>query len=210
MLKFKTIDKLIKENNLKGEMHKNVVKFIDNMDKSNIGKHGNENLKALSGIKKNYEKNNKCDHEYDNDRNGPNINLKYFKKNYDTDEEKMHIIKKIKIKKKTELCKNWEIYHDCFFKDECSFAHGIEELKLDSNLSGSKNRLCTSFQEKGYCLFGKRCNYRHVIKEKRYFTYQYLLKNNCNQMINEINKKQGNETLLKIYKKILYKNKVIM
>ena len=56
MLKFKTIDKLIKENNLKGEMHKNVVKFIDNMDKSNIGKHGNENLKALSGINKNYKK----------------------------------------------------------------------------------------------------------------------------------------------------------
>ena len=33
-------------------MHKNAVKFIDNMDKSNIGKHGNENSKALSGIKK--------------------------------------------------------------------------------------------------------------------------------------------------------------
>ena len=33
--------------------------------------------------KKNCEKNNKCDHEYDNDRNGQNINLKYFKKNYD-------------------------------------------------------------------------------------------------------------------------------
>ena len=83
MLKFKTIDKLIKENNLKGEMHKNAVKFIDNIDKSNIGKHGNENSKALSGIKKNCEKNNKCDHEYYNDRNGQNINLKYFKKNYD-------------------------------------------------------------------------------------------------------------------------------
>ena len=70
--------------------------------------------------------------------------------------------------------------------------------------------MCTSFQEKGYCHFGNRCNYRHVIKEKRYFTYQYLLEHNCNQIINEINKKQGNETLLKIYKKILYKNKVVM
>ena len=74
-------------------MNKNRVKFIDNMDKSNIGKYGNENLKALSGINKNYEKNNKCDYEYDNNRNGPNINLKYFKKNYDTDEEKMKINK---------------------------------------------------------------------------------------------------------------------
>ena len=75
-------------------MNKNRVKFIDNMDKSNIRKYGNENLKALSGINKNYEKNNKCDYEYDNNRNGPNINLKYFKKNM------ILMKKKLKLRKK--------------------------------------------------------------------------------------------------------------
>ena len=141
---------------------------------------------------------------------GPNINLKYFKKTYDTDEEKSYITQKIRTKKKTELCKNWEIYHDCYFKNECSFAHGMEELRLDNHISGSKNKLCKTFQEKGYCIFGKRCNFRHVIKEKRIFTYQYIIQNTCNQMMMEINKKNNNETVLKIYKKILFKNKVIM
>ena len=71
-------------------------------------------------------------------KEGPNINLKCFKKTYDTDEEKIYITKKIRTKKKTELCKNWEFFHDCFFKNECSFAHGMEELRFDSHISGSK------------------------------------------------------------------------
>jgi hypothetical protein len=43
---------------------------------------------------------------------------------------------KNKDEKKTELCKNWAIYHDCYFKDECSFAHGMDELRLDNHISG--------------------------------------------------------------------------
>ena len=85
----------------------------------------------------------------------PNINLKYFKKKYVTDEEKHFITKKIRSKKKTELCKNWEIYHDCYFKNECSYAHGLDELRTDTPVSGSKNRLCKSFQEKGFCYLAK-------------------------------------------------------
>ena len=142
---------------------------------------------------------------------GPNINLKYFKKKYDTEEEKHFITKKIRNKKKTELCKNWEIYHDCYFKNECSFAHGLDELRTDTPLSGSKNRLCKSFQEKGVCLFGKRCNYRHVIKEKRLFNYEFILKYNCNEMFNEINKNENKEcSILKIYKRILLNRRIVM
>ena len=142
---------------------------------------------------------------------GPNINLKYFKKKYDTEEEKHFITKKIRTKKKTELCKNWEIYHDCYFKNECSFAHGIDELRTDTPVSGSKNRLCKSFQEKGFCLFGKRCNYRHVIKEKRLFTYQFILEKTSDELKKEILKKENSEiSILKLYKKILLKRKVIM
>jgi hypothetical protein len=141
---------------------------------------------------------------------GPNINLKYFKKTYDTEEEKNFITKKIRTKKKTELCKNWEIYHDCYFKNECSFAHGLDELRKDIPLS-SKNRLCKSFQEKGICLFGKRCNFRHIIKEKRLFNYEYILRYTCKELYNEINKKENKDfSILKIYKRILLNRKIIM
>ena len=142
---------------------------------------------------------------------GPNINLKYFKKRYETEEEKHFITKKIRSKKKTELCKNWEIYHDCYFKNECSFAHGLDELRTDTPVSGSKNRLCKSFQEKGVCLFGKRCNYRHIIKEKRLFKYEAILKNTCNELFNEINKNENKDSsILKIYKRILLNRRIVM
>ena len=141
---------------------------------------------------------------------GPNINLKYFKKKYDTEEEKLFMTKKIKKKKRTELCKNWEIYHDCYYKEECSFAHGEEELRLYLQISGSKNKLCRTFQEKGFCLFGKRCNYRHVLKEERLFTYQSLLKNTCKELLNDMKKSENCETSVsKLYKRILLKKKVI-
>ena len=142
---------------------------------------------------------------------GPNINLKYFKKKYVTDEEKHFITKKIRSKKKTELCKNWEIYHDCYFKNECSYAHGLDELRTDTPVSGSKNRLCKSFQEKGFCLFGKRCNYRHVIKEERLFTYNSIVNDICNELFNEMNKAENKDvSILKIYKRILLNKRLIM
>ena len=142
---------------------------------------------------------------------GPNINLKCFKKTYETEEEKHFLTKKIRTKKKTELCKNWEIYHDCYFKEECSFAHGKEELRSDNQISSSKNKLCKSFQAKGFCPFGKRCNYRHVIKEKRFFTYQSILLKTSNDVMNEMSKKENSEiSILKLYKMVLLKRKIIM
>ena len=170
----------------------------------------NEECFSPSNIFKKFDISNQKSHDCDKNKEGPNINLKCFKKTYDTVEEKSYITQKIRTKKKTELCKNWEIYHDCYFKDECSFAHGMDELRFDTHISGSKNKLCKTFQEKGYCIFGKRCNFRHVLKEKRLFTYQFILENNCNKLMKEVNKKDSNETLLKLYKKILFKNKIIM
>lgn len=143
---------------------------------------------------------------------GPNINLKYFKKTYKTDEEKQFIAEKIKSKKKTELCKNWEIYHDCYFKEECSFAHGIDELRKNiSQATVVRNKLCKSFTEKGFCLFGKRCNYRHFISEKQLFTYQSYLLNTANEVVSEFNKEGNNETsIVQVYKRILLNRKIIM
>ena len=142
---------------------------------------------------------------------GPNINLKYFKKTYDTEEEKHFITKKIRTKKKTELCKNWEIYHDCYYKNECSFAHGIDELRTSIQFSSNKNKLCKTFQEKGFCLFGKRCNYRHFIKEKLLFTYESVLQRTCEELFNEMNKSENKEcSIIKIYKRILLNRKIMM
>ena len=98
------------------------------------------------------------------EQRGPNINLKIHQKRYSNQKEKEFFFKKIKIKKKTELCKNYEFYHDCYYKDDCSFAHGIEELRENINLSNYKTKMCISFQNNNFCNFGKRCSYRHDIK----------------------------------------------
>ena len=71
---------------------------------------------------------------------------------------------KIKRKKKTELCKNYELYKDCYYGDNCSFAHGIDELRENALLPSYKTKLCKSFEENNVCNFGIRCSYQHKIK----------------------------------------------
>ncbi len=193
-------------------MIKNILcLFVFNNELINSSDEENEN----DSIEKEEDKNIKSIELSSSDKfkinEGPNINLKYFRKTYETKEEKNFITKKIKTKKKTELCKNWEVYHDCYFKKECSFAHGIEELRTGAFLKKSKNKICKNFEEKGYCIFGNRCNYRHLIKEKRYFTYESLLNYTFNEMYKEIQKNMNKKyTLIKIYKKILLKRKIMV
>ena len=98
------------------------------------------------------------------EQKGPNINLKINHKRYSNQKEKEFFYEKIKRKKKTELCKNYELYHDCYFKDECSFAHGIDELRENIILPSYKTKMCKSFVENKVCNFGIRCSYRHNIK----------------------------------------------
>ena len=186
-----------------------ICSFVYKDNEAEINSDEDNNIFLIRNI--NFETINLEDNNSKKFGEGPNINLKYFKKKYDTEEEKLFITKKIKNKKRTELCKNWEIYHDCYYKDECSFAHGNEELRLDAQISGSKNKLCKNFQRKGFCLFGKRCNYRHVLKEERLFTYQCILRNNCKELFDEMKKIENNKiSVLKLYKRILLKKKVIM
>ena len=98
------------------------------------------------------------------DNKGPNINLKIEHKRYSNQKEKEFFFAKIKRKKKTELCKNYELFHDCYYKDECCFAHGIEELRDNFLFTSYKTKICKSFNENKICNFGIRCSYRHVIK----------------------------------------------
>ena len=98
------------------------------------------------------------------EQKGPNINLKIEHKRYSNQKEKEFFFEKIKRKKKTELCKNYELYHDCYYKDNCCFAHGIEELRDNILLPSYKTKMCKSFQENKICNFGIRCSYKHQIK----------------------------------------------
>ena len=98
------------------------------------------------------------------DQKGPNINLKIHHKRYSNQKEKEFFLAKIKRKKKTELCKNYEIYHDCYYKDQCCFAHGEDELRDNLIFSSYKTKMCKSFQENYICNFGIRCSYKHKIK----------------------------------------------
>ena len=98
------------------------------------------------------------------EQRGPNINLKIQHKRYSNQKEKEFFFAKIKRKKKTELCKNYEFFHDCYYKDECSFAHGLDELRDNNDFSSYKSKMCKNFQENNYCSFGIRCSYRHSIK----------------------------------------------
>ena len=59
---------------------------------------------------------------------GPNINLKYFKKVYDTEKEKEYITKKIKTKKKTELCKIGKFFRIVFLKMNVLLLMGLRNL----------------------------------------------------------------------------------
>ena len=97
------------------------------------------------------------------EQKGPNVNLKIDYKRYSNQKEKEFFYKKIKRKKKTELCKNYEMYHDCYYKENCSFAHGIEELRDNILLPSYKTKMCKSFIENKTCNFGIRCSYKHQI-----------------------------------------------
>ena len=93
-----------------------------------------------------------------------NISTTSAHKRYSNQKEKEMFFEKIKRKKKTELCKNYELYKDCYYGDNCSFAHGIEELRENVIMPSYKTKLCKSFVENGTCNFGIRCSYQHKIK----------------------------------------------
>lgn len=120
-------------------------------------------------VKKNYQETNI----------GPNVNLKISKKIDHSSEQKEYFKKKISKVRKTEMCKNWELYGDCYFKETCSFAHGEIELRnkvfsFNNNNQKYKTKPCKSFIDKSYCPFGNRCQYTHVVSQNRLLKYTAL------------------------------------
>lgn len=70
--------------------------------------------------------------------------MKKPKKHFNTEQERDNFVRQYQMKKKTEMCRNWEISGTCKFKDHCSFAHGKHELVKKVHLpSNYKTKLCT-------------------------------------------------------------------
>jgi hypothetical protein len=95
---------------------------------------------------------------------GPNINIKVPKRRYKSNDEKNYFFNKIKTKQKTELCKNWVLYNDCYYKNTCSFAHGEAELRHGHSTIKYKTKVCQMFKENHFCNYGNRCIYLHIIR----------------------------------------------
>lgn len=71
-------------------------------------------------------------------------------------------IEGFKVKYKTEMCKNWKKTGDCEFKNSCSFAHGLHELKEKTDVHRNyKTKQCKKFKKDGFCPYGIRCQFLH-------------------------------------------------
>eukprot|EP01016_Furgasonia_blochmanni_P026666 TRINITY_DN2827_c0_g1_i1.p1 TRINITY_DN2827_c0_g1~~TRINITY_DN2827_c0_g1_i1.p1 ORF type:complete len:252 (+),score=43.08 TRINITY_DN2827_c0_g1_i1:3-758(+) len=66
------------------------------------------------------------------------------------------------IKKKTELCKTYDLGLSCKYGDKCSFAHGVKELKAKLHIPiNYKTSRCKQYHEEAYCKYGPRCQFLH-------------------------------------------------
>jgi hypothetical protein len=63
---------------------------------------------------------------------------------------------------RTEMCKNFELHGKCKFGDECSFAHGKQQMMLKKDVSALyKTKDCKKYTANGYCPYGQRCQFIH-------------------------------------------------
>ena len=66
------------------------------------------------------------------------------------------------LKKKTEMCRNWETKGYCSWGAKCSYAHGEHELQKKNHVPKNYlTRSCVTFHKQGICSFGKRCQFMH-------------------------------------------------
>lgn len=83
--------------------------------------------------------------------------IKKPRKKFTNRNDKDKFVESYKMKKKTELCKNWEISGRCKFGRDCAFAHGEHELVSKHHVPNNyKTKMCKQFHEEGYCPYGNR------------------------------------------------------
>ncbi|CAD8161994.1 unnamed protein product [Paramecium pentaurelia] len=107
----------------------------------------------------------------DEDEEQFQIDVQPKKKYFETIEEKIQYIEEYTKKKKTELCKNFQLTGQCKFGNECSFAHGFSELQAKTHLHQKyKTKPCNRYFNQGFCPYGIRCQYLHdEIKDQSRF-----------------------------------------
>ena len=60
------------------------------------------------------------------------------------------------------MCKNFEQHGHCKYGDECSFAHGKQQIMNKSDVPVLyKTKLCKKYMQNGYCPYGQRCQFIH-------------------------------------------------
>jgi hypothetical protein len=65
------------------------------------------------------------------------------KKQFNNAEERIQFRQTYEAKKKTELCRNFEMYGVCRYGDTCSYAHGSHQLQKKTHLpSNFMTKLC--------------------------------------------------------------------
>lgn len=101
----------------------------------------------------------------------PIINSQNYDNTFHNNEkEKSEEYNNFKTKWKTEICRNWEMYGECKYGNNCAFAHGDSELKTRKLSFNYKTKACKQFFELGYCSYGIRCQFSHkkedFIREK--------------------------------------------
>lgn len=90
------------------------------------------------------------------------FDVKPKRRYFETPQEKRRYVEEYTKKRKTELCKNWELVGECRFGDECSFAHGMDQLQPKKHLHEKyKTKPCKRFHKQGACCYGNRCQYKH-------------------------------------------------
>jgi hypothetical protein len=65
-------------------------------------------------------------------------------------------------KMKVELCRNFVENGYCIYADRCCFAHGYEELYINSGIGNKlRTKQCRLFHKDLVCKYGARCNFIH-------------------------------------------------
>ena len=153
-------------------LKKDYVPFIpknykgsQNSDTKNSLEHIENNKKGRKGSLNSNQDSNSTSADLSPEKKEIKINIKYNTKK--KEEKAPFKCKKedFKIKNKTELCKNYEIYGFCKYGKNCAFAHGKENLRSKvTNTTAYRTKKCTQFFEKGYCPYGNRCQFEHQLK----------------------------------------------
>ncbi|CAD8052920.1 unnamed protein product [Paramecium sonneborni] len=102
------------------------------------------------------------------------IDVQPKRQKFETKEQKKQFIEEYTKKKKTELCKNYQALGYCKFGNECSFAHGQEELQPKIHLHQKyKTKACIRYFNDGFCPYGIRCQYLHneIINRQEFEIY---------------------------------------